>query len=445
MEIAAIAFGGLLVCAPLFVLVLIKPYWGALLIVASVPVMPFLSLGETSASMLLGVAVSLCWMVNSVMNRRSIKLPPFALALFAYVAVVIIALLVSGAPVYDSFRMSLTYFSLLALTLLLYNTIDSEDRLFRLLGVFSLSLSALMVVSMFVYFFDHSLFVQWHPGETRLEFGSRADNDEVALYIIALIPAQISLYRKSGTTMRIAVLLSMPLWIVSLILIESRGAIVAAGATLLAYFALTANHQRTSSSTAGPLVVGGLMALAMATPLMSSTYARRLLTRSETRLILWRIALRIFRGHVLLGVGAGRFADAIRVSSPGLLSRIMQHVSAKIAFNFVSPHNLLLSIVVESGLLGLIMFAAFMFVTFRSGMHALKHGASQSQTQLVRELLAGMAGFLAGAMFLTADRDRMLYVIISAVAIAANLARRTRVTLPSVFSVSEPAGSVSPA
>jgi O-antigen ligase len=444
MEIT-IAVAGLLIGAPLLVLVLMTPYWGALLVVASIPVMPFLSLGDTSASMILGVVVSLCWLMNSLMNRRLIKMPLFAPALFAYIAVVIFALLVSGAPAYDTFRMSLTYFSLLALTLLLYNTADSEDRLFRLLKVFSLSLSVLMVVSMFVYFFDHSLFVQWHPDETRLEFGSSSDNNEVALYIIALMPVQISLYRRSGTTTRLAVLLSLPLWIVSLIMIESRGAMVAAGATLLAYFVLAVKRQGIVSSRAASLLVGGLMALAMATPLLSSTYAKRLLTRSETRLILWRIALRIFRGHILFGVGAGRFADALRVSSPGLLGLLLRHVSAKLAFNFVSPHNLLLSIVVESGLVGLIMFAAFVLVTFQSGLRALQYGTSHSQVQLVRELLAGMSGFLAGAMFLTADRDRMLYVIVSAVAIAAGLARRPRVTVPSVVPLPDRAGLVSPA
>src|SRR5579885_280429 len=422
----------MLLIPPALTLMVLRPYWGAVVVVASIPIMPFLSLGDTSAAMILGIAATLCWLVNSVATRRPIALPPFAPALLAYI-IIVAASLALAPPSYQNFRMLLTYISLFTLTLLLYNTVDSESLLLELLRIFSLSLTVLMTVGLFVYVFDRSLFLQWHPNSTRLDFGpsGKTDNNEVAIYAIALLPAQISLYKSGGTLAKMVTALSVPLWLISLVLIESRGAIVAGAATLVAYFLLvrTGGNARKPGIAALPAIA--VLLVVVSAPLFSSDYMARFSHGSATRVILWKIALRIGRAHPLLGVGAGHFAQALTQTMPaGMLKRLLTHTVAKYALHFDSPHNMLLSVVVESGLLGISSFLAFVAICFASAVSAVRQASDSNDRDwltgdLLLQLTAGMAGFFAGALFLTADRDRMLYVLVSAVAIASLLARKS--------------------
>jgi O-antigen ligase len=155
----------------------------------------------------------------------------------------------------------------------------------------------------------------------------------LAIYVILNAPRR---------SIRIAAMAATPILAIALAGAGSRGPVVAFAFGLLTLLGLSATHRRSRRRL---LVVAGVLLLAIvAVPLVvpSSSIARALSTiigsasglSSNGRSQLWAVALASFSHHLWLGLGTGGGATLVQ----GLLY----------------PHNLLLEIATELGLIGLI-------------------------------------------------------------------------------------------
>jgi O-antigen ligase len=425
-------------CPPLLLAMLKQPYWGALLVVGSIPLIPLMEIGSTSMAMLIGLAASFCWITNTLALRRPIRLPQFFVALSAYTGVVVISALFNGPLTFDTAQMILSHGSLLILTIFLFNVVDSQERLLQTLGLVSFSLSILLAVGLIIFIFDPSLFSAWHGVNShRLDFSvgrGKTSADLTAVIVVALLPVQAGLYRGSGRLGRALIIVQVPLWLISLLLVASRSAVVGAVVALGIYL-VTAGAggdermaEKNGRAKSAALAIAAVAAI-FVFPLLNPRYAKRFSQGSATRRVLWRLAVRIFGGNILLGVGPGGFAAASKVSmSPAMLAVLSSEAGRRLALNFNSPHNLVLSLLVETGVIGLLAFGWFIASTLWTGVAAVRYHAITDDDRLMRnilrQLVAGFAGYLAAVMFLGGQRDRTLYVLMSAIAIAATLHRR---------------------
>src|SRR5689334_5835821 len=96
-------------CPPLLLAMLKQPYWGALLVVGSIPFIPLMEIGSTSMAMLIGLAASFCWITNTLVLRRSIRLPQFFVVLSVYTDVVVISALFNDPLTFDTAQMILSH------------------------------------------------------------------------------------------------------------------------------------------------------------------------------------------------------------------------------------------------------------------------------------------------------------------------------------------------
>jgi len=124
--------------------------------------------------------------------------------------------------------------------------------------------------------------------------------------------------------------------------------IVAFGFVLWTWRESDRSHKISSLMLFGLLLAGGLWLAPHASRQRLATLPREAMQGSlHGRTRIWKTGARVFRGHPVLGVGAGAYPEAVR---PWL------GVPALAGHQYVA-HNTFLSVLVESGLIGFALFA----------------------------------------------------------------------------------------
>lgn len=165
----------------------------------------------------------------------------------------------------------------------------------------------------------------------------------------------IAIYFLIATTrawVRLVVALLTPVLLIAMVAAGSRGPVVAFGIGLIALLALSASNERARHRLAFAGVVFALAAIVVPLALPTSAIGRALSTivgsasgvSSNGRSDLWSAAVTTFSQHMALGVGTGGFA-----AQPAALIAQTQY-----------PHNLVLEVASELGLVGAIALAAIL-------------------------------------------------------------------------------------
>lgn len=130
------------------------------------------------------------------------------------------------------------------------------------------------------------------------------------------------------------------------------------------------------------------------------------LTSDQGRMRLWRRGVGYMLDHPVLGVGAGNFPRAEGTISP-LVERTPRGRNVK----WGPPHNSYVQVGAELGVVGLLIFAAFLISVFR----ALSRLSTPTgpPVRLAQSLTASLIGFVVGAFFLTLAYHDMLYMLTS--------------------------------
>ncbi len=217
-----------------------------------------------------------------------------------------------------------------------------------------------------------------------INLGRDSANGALIAICLILISTRLSV--------RLAALAVLPALLVALIAAGSRGPTVAFVVGLLALLALTAATGRARRRLL--LVAAAIVAAAIVVPVVvpGSAVSRSLSTiagsasglSSNGRSSLWAAAYAAFNQHPLLGIGTGGFASIDPVE--------------------LYPHNILLEVSVELGVLGLVAVASMLIVMLRllSVLWQQLTGARQLEVTLLISLFVSA---LVNAMFSGAIQD----------------------------------------
>lgn len=246
--------------------------------------------------------------------------------------------------------------------------------------------------------------------EGRMERLYFYDSNDFATYTITAMP--LGLYFASSARLRwirwaawagIALLAAGFIWT------GSRGGFLAFTA-VIAYFLLRYTSVKRSWRWSAVAVIAVVV-----TVIAGDTYWERIntvlhptrdynLTSDQGRVQIWRRGVGYMMDHPVLGVGAGNFPRA-----EGTLSPLVRRTPLGRSVKWGPPHNSYVQVGAELGVVGLLIFAAFLINVFRALGRLRALGGSHAR--LAQSLTASLIGFVVGAFFLTLAYHDMLYML----------------------------------
>lgn len=234
------------------------------------------------------------------------------------------------------------------------------------------------------------------------------DPNDMSIYLAIGIPmaGYLAGAARAGERWRLAFLLYVPAAVSAIALSGSRtGGLAAALAVAVAVGWLLLRNRPVAGMAVAVLLVGGAVALARAP---TASVERILSIRGEAaagglgdRAGIWGAGVEVLPAHIVQGVGVGGFGEAV-------LARTGERIYA---------HNTPLSVAVELGLVGLLLF----FGAFALALHGVRRAGLEAQV-LVWSILATC--FL-GIQSLTWEQRKPLWLVLL-VAIAAGALRPER-------------------
>jgi O-antigen ligase len=242
----------------------------------------------------------------------------------------------------------LTYLQLVVLVWLIWEIAWSPDRIRALLGAYVLGVSLAALAT--VYDYVSGVHAAGYPGRFN---GLNVNPNELGMTLALGLPMAwyLSLTHAHRRVARLWQLY-LPLAITAILLTASRGAFL----SMLVALAIVPTTQgrlrlRTKAALCA-LAAGSLIVAANVVP--EATLERLETTRADiesgyfgNRGFIWRTGLEVAREHPLVGTGAGTFGAAVEPS-----------------LNFEwSSHSVPLSILVEDGIVGLLIFVAMFGAT----------------------------------------------------------------------------------
>ena len=246
--------------------------------------------------------------------------------------------------------------------------------------------------------------------EGRMERLYYYDSNDFATYAITGMPLGLY-FASSGRRlwMRGAAWAGIGLLAAGFIWSGSRGGFLAFMA-VIAYFLLRYTSINRSRRWSAVAIIGVLV-----TAVAGDAYWTRIntvlhptrdynLTSDQGRVQLWRRGVGYMLEHPALGVGAGNFPRAEGTISP-LVARMPRGRSVK----WGPPHNSYVQVGAELGVVGLVIFAAFLISVFRALNRLPQLGGATAR--LAQSLTASLLGFVVGAFFLTLAYHDMLYAL----------------------------------
>lgn len=212
--------------------------------------------------------------------------------------------------------------------------------------------------------------------------------------------------------------------LVAFVLTQSRGGIAGLTVALLVSVAVAGRARPRVLALILVLVAVGLGYYLTYKPahVFQGGEAGGLSATSSGRTDEWQVALRIFRGHPLGGVGLGSY----RAAEPAYATQTFNLSVPQYIVRFQQlAHNMYLQVAAELGAVGLLLFLAILALPLRLAARSLQ-GFADVPTTLefpVRGLLAGVVGMLAAYLFLSADIEKPLWLVLGLLASVPELLR----------------------
>ncbi|HXF05571.1 MAG TPA: O-antigen ligase family protein [Blastocatellia bacterium] len=157
-------------------------------------------------------------------------------------------------------------------------------------------------------------------------------------------------------------------------------------------------------------------------------------TSFRERVLLMQVAWEMFRDHPVLGVGAGNYSEHYE----DYAQRIGSTVSSYEDFGQRRfPHSLYLEIAAETGLVGLLLFAGIVVVTFlraRSAIRLFTKAGDIHSAHIVTALALGLVGYLTSSVFLHGHYLRYFWLLVALMVAARRIGSAERMDKPLSFS-----------
>jgi O-antigen ligase len=258
----------------------------------------------------------------------------------------------------------------------------------------------------------------------RLTGGIGDPNELAAVLVPALSFALFMFVIKRGTIVRLLLLASAFICALALFRTESRGGLIGLAVMLVASL-LVAGPIRARATLIALATTG--FALAYFTLLAPPQALARVTTFSGSgdtgRADLWTVALDVTRDHPIFGVGAGNF----QVVEPTYAFRNRNLPRFDLIVDTPKVvHNMYLQILAELGVVGFILFAVLIvgaFVVAFRACHAFAQAGDLEMEILARGIIIGTIGMLTAFVFLSAQYEKQLPLLLGVLAALTTLAR----------------------
>jgi O-antigen ligase len=248
---------------------------------------------------------------------------------------------------------------------------------------------------------------------TRLS-GGIGDPNELALVLVpGLALAFFAIPGAQGEIERWLLILSAGAIALALFQTGSRGGLIALAAAFIA--AVIFGGSRRPHVFAGLL---GLTALGVAyfvlaaPPAVTGRVLHFTAGGGSGRTDLWAIARQVAHDHPIVGIGIGNFEDV----EAAYASRTTNLPAVDIVIdNPHVVHNSYLELLAELGVVGLALFVAFVAGALTLGWRAVRAFTRSGDTDLEligRGLLVALAGMLAASVFLSAEYEKQLWLLL---------------------------------
>ena len=217
----------------------------------------------------------------------------------------------------------------------------------------------------------------------------------LAFFLVLALPPAIALAFRGKTWMRPVLIVAAGLCVAGITLSLTRGAILAAGLSLIVMLAWPQFRR-----VAGALLVVLIILAAFNWDAISGSrqfevIGSRLQTITETRasqdnqrINIWRKTPAMIADNPFIGVGAGNYGEL----SPSY------GITGYGGRAFVHAHNVLLTIGAEMGLIGLGLFLVFVGAVVATALGVLRLGRGSPDFPFALALFAGLAGLFFNSM-----------------------------------------------
>jgi len=235
----------------------------------------------------------------------------------------------------------------------------------------------------------------------------------VAGFVLALAGF---LAARGQPALRLATASAATLCLMAFLLTGSRGGVIAFGVALLAAV-LVADRGRGKVL----LAVAGILFVAVGyfTVYAPDDVRERILgatqgeaQQDEGRFTIWTVGWRMFEDNSVSGVGAGNFEhrSVEYIFQPGTVFQ-----SDRVIDNPGYAHNTYLGPLAELGVIGFVLFAAFLAVSAGCALAAVKAFKRSGDWQmeiLARGLVVALAGVLAADFFVSAEYNKFTWLLL---------------------------------
>jgi O-antigen ligase len=382
------------------------PFGGLLLFVSMIPFeSAFFSIGgAVTYTRLLGFYILGLWLIKLLIERRSIKFMPYTKIFIPFLVWALLSIFwsVDKSSALEYWQ---TLVQMFAFSLYIYNEVVDYKQLKLILVI--LAISCFLTVLM-GYFRVSSL------GErTLLSLASQGVKEYASMIGAAFLSCIILFSHVNSRRLKAFLLLAIIFCIYPLFAAGERGVFLGLATGWFA-IALVSKHKLANLGFA--LVTG--LAFYSAFQIISyygllsnfAIYRFSLSSIIDTggtgRLDIWRVGLDIIRNHPLIGVGLGNFIYAYTRYAPLLL--VGSYATA--AFG---PHNDLISVITELGIIGFILFSGFLAsIWIRFGK--LLRGILNPEITLLATWLLGLWIYYLSVGFTTVFIYRKYYWLLVA-------------------------------
>jgi len=392
-----------------------------------------ISLGKLAAAVTLAA-----WAARSVLHRLPTTWSPQMLALMAFLASILLAAVTAPNP--EAMEGLSRYLQLILLMVIIANIAGESERA---LDQACIALTACMTLSSLIGLAEFLLpnlaiesddpsLVEGNIGaiidrdsldgtEIKRITGGLSESNWFAYTLVAVLPVNLYLFfRFAGPVARLLILTAATLQSVGIVLSFTRSAIIALAVSVL-YLLIRKRLPLKPLLLAG-LLVGGGFALwnpAGLERVYSVQYASEGSTPLRTYLGLGGVAL--VQERPITGFGYNQFGQNFmdwldrRLDVPESVLVWQDSVERRVAtgeerVEWIMPHNTVLQVWVEFGLLGLLGFGGFVVFMFRDLKQARRFGDRRWRL-LADCLVAASLGFLVCAMFGHLALAKMIWLL----------------------------------
>ena len=256
--------------------------------------------------------------------------------------------------------------------------------------------------------------------------GGIGDPNELALVLVpGLALAFFALPGARGTVERWLLIAAAGVIAISLLETGSRGGLVALAVMFVAALILGGRlRARVLASLLAFAALGAVYFVFAAPSQVAARVTHFTAGGGSGRTDLWAIARQVAHDHPLTGVGIGNFVQVER----SYVSRTTNLPAIDLVLDQTHVvHNTYLELLAELGPIGLGCFLAVVAAALGLDWRAVRTFARAGQTDLeliARGVIVGLCGMLAASVFLSAEYEKQLWLLLGFAAALAGVARR---------------------